>query len=321
MNESTTKPPLLAIKCLVYNHEPYLRQCLEGFVMQRTTFPYIAVVHDDASTDQSAAIIREYAEKYPDIIRPIYEEVNQYGKGTIGPIMDAAIPESVRYIAMCEGDDYWTDPDKLQRQVDFLEAHPEYSLCCHRYKTFDENTQEWSGDFFEEIIQEHPEGFTFDVDHNLRHWTTKTMTLVYRHKAFPAEWMLRYKYRRDVHNSYHLLNTGPGFLMPFVGAVYRIHGGGVFSTTGHLERYILSMKINLELYHYNQDDKVLGKWIEDEEKEVYRVLQRELHLHPQSKEISKAVSEFVSVIRQYYGLRKALVYRLKFINIKLHAER
>lgn len=120
--------PLVAIKCLTYNHGPYIRQCLEGFVMQKTNFPFIAIVHDDASTDNTVDIICEYAHRYPNIIKPILEKENQYSKhdGSIGRIINNAIPESVKYIAMCEGDDYWTDSEKLQRQVDFLEGHPEY---------------------------------------------------------------------------------------------------------------------------------------------------------------------------------------------------
>lgn len=120
--------PLVTIRCLVYNHEPYLRQCLDGFVMQKTNFPFEAIVHDDASTDRSAEIIREYAEKYPDIIKPIFETENQYSKrnGSIRRIMN----EHTRgkYVALCEGDDYWIDPYKLQKQVDFLETHPDYGL-------------------------------------------------------------------------------------------------------------------------------------------------------------------------------------------------
>ena len=133
-----TGDPLVSIRCLVYNHEPYLRQCLDGFVMQQTTFPFEAIVHDDASTDGSAAILREYAEKYPDIIKPIYETENQWGKGTISKSMDAAMHPNSKYIASCEGDDYWTDPNKLQIQVDFLENHPDFSLTVHEYTEWDE---------------------------------------------------------------------------------------------------------------------------------------------------------------------------------------
>lgn len=145
--------PLLAIKCLTYNHEPYIRQCLEGFVMQKTNFPFIAIVHDDASTDNTADIIREYAEKYPDIIKPIYETVNQYSKhdGSVGRIMNAAIPESVKYIAVCEGDDYWTDSLKLQKQVDFLENHPEYGLVYSRVKYYNEKNKKYTCVFGNEV--------------------------------------------------------------------------------------------------------------------------------------------------------------------------
>lgn len=127
---------LVSIQCLVYNHEPYLRQCLDGFVMQKTNFRFEAIVHDDASTDGSAAIIREYSEKYPDIIKPIYEAENQYSKhggfSALFDILNSACKG--KYIAMCEGDDYWIDPMKLQKQVDFLESHPGYSMCFHKAK-------------------------------------------------------------------------------------------------------------------------------------------------------------------------------------------
>jgi len=121
---------LVSIHCLVYNHEPYIRDCLEGFVMQKTNFPFEAIVHDDASTDKSADIIREYAEKYPHIIKPIYQTENQYSKknGAIGRAINAITRG--KNIALCEGDDYWTDPLKLQKQVDFLESHPDYSMSC-----------------------------------------------------------------------------------------------------------------------------------------------------------------------------------------------
>lgn len=123
-------PPLLTIRCRTFNHVNFIRKCLDGFVMQQTTFPFVAIVHDDASTDGTADIVREYAEKYPDIIKPILQTENQYSKkdGSIGHILNAHTRG--KYVALCEGDDYWTDPQKLQKQVDFMETHPEYSLVC-----------------------------------------------------------------------------------------------------------------------------------------------------------------------------------------------
>lgn len=135
--------PLVVIRCLVYNHEPYLRDCLEGFVMQQTNFPFVAIVHDDASTDGSAAIIREYEEKYPDIIKPIYETENQYSKhdGSLGRIMNVAIDATgAKYVAMCEGDDYWIDPLKLQKQVDILETDDTLMAVCSDTSIVDNNS-------------------------------------------------------------------------------------------------------------------------------------------------------------------------------------
>lgn len=120
---------MVTIRCTVFNHERYLRECLEGFVMQKTNFRFEAIVHDDASTDGSAAIIKEYAEKYPAIIKPIYETENQYSKhdGSLGRIMREHTHG--KYVAFCEGDDYWTDPLKLQKQVDALENNPGCKIC------------------------------------------------------------------------------------------------------------------------------------------------------------------------------------------------
>ncbi|MEF3429067.1 glycosyltransferase family 2 protein [Bacteroides cellulosilyticus] len=133
---------MVTIRCITYNHEPYIRQCLEGFVMQKANFHFEAIVHDDASTDRTAAIIQEYAEKYPDIIKPIYETENQYSKndGSLRRIMDAHMHG--KYIAICEGDDYWIDPLKLQKQVDFLEGNPEYSMCYTDFLHYVQQTGE-----------------------------------------------------------------------------------------------------------------------------------------------------------------------------------
>lgn len=130
-NINNIEVPLVSIRCLAYNHEKYIRDALEGFIMQKTNFKFEAIVHDDASTDNTAAIIREYAEKYPDIIKPIFETENQYSKhdGSLARIVNAACKG--KYIALCEGDDYWIDPYKLQKQVNFMESHPEYTMCFH----------------------------------------------------------------------------------------------------------------------------------------------------------------------------------------------
>ena len=120
---------VVSISCITYNHAPYIRQALDGFIMQQTNFRFEVLIHDDCSTDGTDDIIREYATKYPDIIKPLYEEENQYQNGKPHGSAVWNFPRAKgKYIAICEGDDYWTDPLKLQKQVDFLESHPDFSM-------------------------------------------------------------------------------------------------------------------------------------------------------------------------------------------------
>lgn len=142
-----SKPLMVSIKCMAYNHEKFIRETLEGFVMQKTNFRFEAIVHDDASTDGTAEIIREYAEKYPDIIKPIYETENQYSKkdGSLSRIMHEACKG--KYIAFCEGDDYWIDPYKLQKQVDILEKNNSIALVYSKVNVYDELKKQFIYEF------------------------------------------------------------------------------------------------------------------------------------------------------------------------------
>ncbi len=141
--DTTSPPPLVSALCVVYNQAQYLRQCLDGLVAQETTFPYEIIIHDDASTDGSQDIIREYADRYPDRIRTILQKENQFSqKKEIWSTF--LIPEARgKYIAFCEGDDWWCDPQKLQRQADFMEANPDVSICYHQFREYDQLKQDY----------------------------------------------------------------------------------------------------------------------------------------------------------------------------------
>ncbi len=129
---------IVSVLCTVYRHEPYLRQCLDGIVSQQTDFRFEAIVHDDASPDGCRAIIEEYARRYPDLIRPICQTENQYSK-THDLYRSILFPAARgRYIALCEGDDYWTDPRKLQKQVALMESRPECGFCYTSYRIYDQ---------------------------------------------------------------------------------------------------------------------------------------------------------------------------------------
>ncbi len=123
--------PLVSICSITYNQAPYIRECLDSFIMQKTDFPFEIIINDDCSTDGTTEIIMEYAEKYPDLIHPIFHDENQYQKGVRGMFLRFVFPKARgKYIALCEGDDYWTDPLKLQKQVDILENNPHLSICA-----------------------------------------------------------------------------------------------------------------------------------------------------------------------------------------------
>lgn len=127
----------VSIICNTYNHEKYIKDALDGFVMQKTQFPFEVLVHDDASTDRTAEIIRYYEKKYPEIIKPIYQIENQYSKGEKISMKFQFPRVKGKYVAICEGDDYWTDLYKLQKQYDAMEKHPEVDICAHQAEMLD----------------------------------------------------------------------------------------------------------------------------------------------------------------------------------------
>ena len=132
-NNSENKASVCAI-CITYNHEKFLRKALDGFVSQKTDFPFRVIVHDDASKDSTPEIMREYEKNYPELFTMIYQTENQFSKtGRIYRLYSDIISSLVneKYVTLCEGDDYWCDPDKIQLQTEYMENHPECSMCVH----------------------------------------------------------------------------------------------------------------------------------------------------------------------------------------------
>lgn len=226
---------MVSICCLVYNHEPFLRECFEGFVMQKTTFPIEVLVHDDASTDHSAEIIREYTAKYPNIFKPIYQTENQYSKEVPISATYQFSRAQGKYIAMCEGDDYWTDPLKLQKQVDFLESDTDekYALCFHNTMFVDEKGKELDGnncrkaDLTQEDLMKicHPH----------------TQTLMFRKSMYNKEHDVFLRANQVVSGdavlNFLLGKHGAGKYLPTVGhSCYRIHSGGIWSSQSELQQ-------------------------------------------------------------------------------------
>lgn len=128
--------PLVSINCTTYNHGKYIRECLDGLLIQQTSFSFEILVHDDASTDNTPGIIREYQSRFPNIVKPIYQSENQYSKN-VNIWSEYQLPRALgKYCAICEGDDYWNDPCKLQKQIDFLEGNPNYGMCFTKARIY-----------------------------------------------------------------------------------------------------------------------------------------------------------------------------------------
>lgn len=310
--EQTEEPVLVTIKCMVYNHGNYIRQCLDGFVMQQTTFRFQAIVHDDASTDNSADIIREYAEKYPDIIIPVIETENQYSKpdGSLRRFTYKYCLNS-KYLAICEGDDYWTDPLKLQKQIDYLEAHPDVTLSCTRYQVLNQKTGETfvqPHDFFD-YNDSSDETFEFTRDDAFtKRWMTSQLTMVLRTDAFKPDFFEKYNTNLDLYIIYCVLTYGKGVCHKFIGGVYRMHGGGVYAGNDEVGKLKFNYTRYCKLYK-DVNDSILK----------YRIKLNYVKLL-QAGVVMKPKNIFtIQVLCDYYFTlaRKAIVSRIDALRVRL----
>ena len=240
----------VSVCCLAYNHASYIRQCLDGFLMQKTNFPIEILIHDDASTDGTQDIIREYEAKYPDIIKPIYQKENQYSKGISISLTYNWSRAKGKYVAICEGDDYWTDPYKLQKQVDFLESHPDYVMCSHRFNQYIQDKN----------LLEEEKNLTFQgADYDLKNliggkWLTQTLTVMYRRSALDLKEYESYGMSMDIILFYVLLKNGKGYCFPNIMGTYRLHGGGTWSEVSLNQRRLIELKARLAIYNVEHSD-------------------------------------------------------------------
>lgn len=225
--------PTVSVCTVTHNHGQYIRQCLEGILMQKTTFPIEVIIGEDCSTDNTREIIKEIASMHPDIIKPVYHDSNV---GALRNIHEFCLPKAKgKYIALCEGDDYWTDEYKLQKQVDFLDQHPECSFCFHEYNIVDHNDQLLATrKAANKVIYYNP--------NDIFHLRVQLVTVVFRNCLdMTLEERLRLK-MTDVLLFARLASFGGAADLGFNGAIYRKHPGGIYNRLSDLQKYLQIIK-------------------------------------------------------------------------------
>lgn len=218
MNKAMAKKPTVSIVTITYNQEKYIAKALESFAMQKTDFDIEVIVADDCSTDRTPEIIKKYAEKYPHLFKPIIRKKNI---GITANCVDAFQNTTGKYVAFCEGDDYWTDPEKLQQQVNLMEKNPNYGLCFHPVKVFFDN-----GENPQFIYPETSDTSKFTISELLKHNFIQSNSVLYRSQDYkdlptdvmPLDWYL---------HLYHAKFGGIGFIDRTMSA-YRRHAGSVW---------------------------------------------------------------------------------------------
>ena len=242
---------LVSICCLTYNHVQFIRQCLDGFVMQKTNFSIEILIHDDASTDGTADIIREYEKNYPEIIKPVYQTENQYSKGISFSQIYNYLNIEGKYIAMCEGDDYWIDDNKLQKQIDFLENNKEYSICFHSVKVYSEENK----NFITNTIPYVPD--STDINTLAKGNFINTPSVVYRNDKRVFYDYNKFPFLTIGDYILHMLFAKYGKIkkLPENMAVYRLHKGGIWGLKP--SKYICSnwLKALAVLINYFRDEQ------------------------------------------------------------------
>ncbi|MCC5902972.1 MAG: glycosyltransferase [Halomonas sp.] len=259
--------PIVSVLCATYNHVEFIEDAIKGFIAQKTDFPFEVIIHDDASTDGTQKVIKKYAEQYPELIKPIYQEKNLFRQGK--KATDFCFPGLLgRYVAICEGDDYWTDAKKLQKQFDYMENNPDVVMCHHNAFVFDKNG----------IVKKSklPSGLK-------RSYTKKemqrndcfilTMSMFFRKKFsyFPEE-------KSNVGNGDNFLISLLGkygkskYMETITPAGYRLHGNSIWSSKTECEK--IKMQANtfkwMSVYYNKIGNKELASHYSIKEKIVLK---------------------------------------------------
>lgn len=240
--------PLVSIRTSTYNHGPYIKQCIEGILMQKTDFPFEYIIGEDFSTDETREIVFEYARKFPNVIRVITADYNVGSKANGRRCINAC---RGKYMAICEGDDYWVDPFKLQKQVDFLEKNPDYSMCFHNAVIFN-NKHDRKLLIFNNLSCSQ----TVTLKMIVTNWIIPTASIVYRKDSYQKPNWANKIYSGDMLLALMCYSTGNLYYINEVMSFYRqeFNGNSMSARVRDKACFILDQHIMLYEY-YNKETK------------------------------------------------------------------
>jgi len=249
-----TANPIVSICCITYNHQDFISEAIDGFLAQKTNFPYEIVIGDDCSEDSTQSIIHRYSIRYPNIIKVLSADHNL---GVIKNLTSTLAVCTGKYIALCEGDDYWTDPYKLQKQVDFMEAHPECSICTHKVLFTHEN-----GDEKNKVFPEINGDQVFTKSYLYGHYFIQTCSVLFKNENISEfiNFLDGFKVGDAPLYYFYSQNGNIGFIDECM-AVYRFHNTSFWSSQDNFSKHIKSIKTlrllqkKLNIYHSSEFDQ------------------------------------------------------------------
>ncbi|MCD0471082.1 glycosyltransferase [Flavobacterium sp. JAS] len=232
MHSGNKSTPFVAIWMVTYNHEKFIEEAVESVMAQKTDFEYKLFIGEDCSIDNTRAICLKLKSKYQNKIELFLNKNNIGANLNAYNVFNSCFESEAKYIALLEADDYWTDPLKLQKQVDFLENNANYSICWTKYFVKQESQMLSSLERPEWADQVGVDGgFKIDLDTVFTPYCTYTLTTLFRKEALDLDLLKKLRYHKD--NSLYTLclSKGDGLLLDFYSGVYRLHDGGIYSST------------------------------------------------------------------------------------------
>lgn len=245
--------PLVAVFMISYNQQDYIVEALSSVLNQKTNFDYQVFLSDDASTDSTQQVVDNYLENHPKKrnVTFIKQKNNLGWMPNFIYTLQRCQDSGAKYIALCEGDDFWSNEDKLQKQIDLLKSNDDIVMACHRYKELYNDGSTSDCPFFRKDFFQGKDSFKFTQADFEKFIRIQTMTIVFRSDALDLSLRTKYQFYCDTHIKHHILDHGLGIYTKDFDAVYRIHGNNVFMSMDQRKKTKFSYDVYNDLINNN----------------------------------------------------------------------